>query len=374
VCQGCQGCHECQGCQGSQGACLERAEEHASRGRDQDKTMTSSFDPVGFARALINIDSTTGREGDAGRWLSRELEHLGYTVVQQAVSDGRANVYATLDSPVIVFSTHYDCVPPFFASRIEGGRLYGRGSCDAKGILAAQVAAAERLRAAGERRVGLLFVVGEERGSDGAAVANHAAAGSRFLINGEPTDNRLGTGPRGVLRLRLRASGRAAHSATPEYGESAIDKLIDALIALRSIQLPSDPELGSTYYSIGLIEGGIAPNVISPSASAEVLFRTVGPAEDILRAVQPLERLVTSEEILRVPVVKLHTVAGFPTAAFPFTTDVPFLDRWGTPLLFGPGSILVAHTSDEHLELAELDRAIDSYERLAQECLGGPST
>ena len=335
--------------------------------------MKSSFDAVGFARALINIDSTTGREGDAGRWLSRELEQLGYTVVQQPVTEGRANVYASLDPPVVVFSTHYDCVPPFFESRLENGKLYGRGSCDAKGILAAQVAAAERLRAAGERRVGLLFVVGEERGSDGAAVANTTPAGSRFLINGEPTDNRLGTGTGGVLRLRLRASGRAAHSATPEQGESAIDKLIDALIALRSIGLPSDAALGSTYYSIGLIEGGIAPNVISPSASAEVLFRTVGPPEDIVRAIQPLERLVTSEEILRVPVVRLHTVAGFPTAAFRFTTDVPFLDRWGTPLLFGPGSILVAHTSDEHLDLAELDRAIDSYEQLARECLRGPS-
>jgi acetylornithine deacetylase len=339
----------------------------------KDKTMKSSFDAVGFARALINIDSTTGRETDAGRWLSHELEQLGYTVVQQAVSDGRANVYASLDSPRVVFSTHYDCVPPFFASRVEDGNLYGRGACDAKGILAAQLAAAERLRAAGERRVGLLFVVGEERGSDGAAVANATPPGSRFLINGEPTDNRLATGTGGVLRLRLRASGRAAHSATPERGESAIDKLIDALIALRSIRLPSDPDLGSTYYSIGLIEGGIAPNVISPSASAEVLFRTVGPAEDILRAVQPLERLVTSEEILRVPVVRLHTVAGFATAVFRFTTDVPFLDRWGTPMLFGPGSILVAHTSDEHLGLADLDRAIDSYERLARQCLNGAS-
>jgi acetylornithine deacetylase len=333
--------------------------------------MKSPFDAIGFARALINIDSTTGREAEAGRWLSRELEQLGYTVVQQPVADGRANVYATVGPPVVVFSTHYDCVPPFFASRVEDGRLYGRGACDAKGILTAQVAAAERLRAAGERRMGLLFVVGEERGSDGAAIANQTPAGSRFLINGEPTDNRLGTGTRGVLRLRLRASGRAAHSATPEHGESAIDKLIDALIALRSMRLPSDPDLGSTYYSIGLIEGGIAPNVISPSASAEVLFRTVGSPDDILRAIKPLERLVTSEEILRVPVVKLHTVEGFPTAAFPFTTDVPFLDRWGTPLLFGPGSILVAHTSEEHLELKELDRAIESYERLAKECLKG---
>jgi acetylornithine deacetylase len=334
--------------------------------------MKSSFDAVAFARALINIDSTTGRETDAGRWLSHELRERGYTVVEQAVDGSRANVFATIEPPHVVLSTHYDCVPPFFPSRVEDGRLYGRGSCDAKGILAAQLAAAERLRARGEHRVGLLFVVGEERGSDGAMVANATPGGSRFLINGEPTDSRLGTGTRGVLRLKLRAEGRAAHSAIPEHGVSAIDKLIDALVALRSIELPSDPELGTTYYSIGLIEGGIAPNVISPHASAEVLFRTVGPAEDILRAVQPLNRLVTSEEVLRVPVVKLHTVPGFTTAAFRFTTDVPFLDRWGTPLLFGPGSILVAHTSEEHVEIAELERAIDAYEQLALGCLASP--
>jgi acetylornithine deacetylase len=331
--------------------------------------MTSAFDAIGFARALINIDSTTGQEADAGSWLAGELRALGYTVVEQPIDRGCANIYATVDAPAVVFSTHYDCVPPFFPSRIEGGRLYGRGACDAKGILAAQVAAAERLRASGERRVGLLFVVGEERGSDGAAAANLTPPGARFLINGEPTDNRLGTATRGVLRLKLRAVGRAAHSATPEHGESAIDKLIDALVTLRSIALPTHPSMGSTYYSVGLIEGGVAPNVISPHASAEVLFRTIGPPEEILEAIRPLERFVTSEEILRVPQVTLHTVPGFPTAVFPFTTDVPFLTRWGAPLLFGPGSILVAHTSEEHLELGELDRAVDAYQELARACL-----
>src|SRR3990170_7758413 len=204
--------------------------------------MTSQFDPTASARALINIDSTTGQEAAAGRWLAAELRHLGYDVVEQPLARGCANLIATIDPPVVVFSTHYDCVPPFFASRVENGRLYGRGACDAKGILAAQVAAAERLRNAGERRVGLLFVAGEERGSDGAVAANAVAPGSRFLINGEPTDNRLGLFTRGVLRLRLRATGRAAHSAVPEYGESAIEKLIDALVMLRSIPLPSDPE------------------------------------------------------------------------------------------------------------------------------------
>src|SRR5215212_8636773 len=316
--------------------------------------MTLPIDPIAFARSLIDIDSTTGREAEAGAWLARELRSLGYTVVEQRLDRGCANLIATLDPPVVVLSTHYDCVPPFFPSRLEGRRLYGRGACDAKGILAAQVAAAERLRARGERRVGLLFVVGEERGSDGAAAANTVPPGSRFLINGEPTDNRLGSATRGTLRVLLRSKGRAAHSAAPEEGESAIDKLIDALVALRSIPLPNDPELGSTFYSIGMIEGGIAPNVISPHASAEVLFRTIGSADDVLRAIRPLDRCVTSEEVLRVAEVRLRTMPGFPTAVFPFTTDVPRLDRWGAPLLFGPGSFLVAHTREEHLATDEL--------------------
>jgi acetylornithine deacetylase len=336
--------------------------------------MTLPFDPLAFARALINIDSTTGREADAGAWLAEALRGLGYSVVEQRLDRGCANVIATLDPPAVVFSTHYDCVPPFFPSRVEDGRLYGRGACDAKGIIAAQVAAAERLRTHGERRIGLLFVAGEERGSDGAAAANTVApSGLRFLINGEPTDNRLGSATRGNLRVRLHATGRAAHSATPEHGESAIDKLIDALIMLRSIRLPSDPELGSTFYSVGLIEGGVAPNVISPHASAEIMFRTIGPADDVLRAIRPLDPLVTSEEVLRVPEVRLRTVPGFQTAVFPFTTDVPFLNRWGAPLLFGPGSILVAHTSEEHLAIEELDRAVDAYEQLAMVCLSASS-
>ena len=335
------------------------------------------FDPVAFARALIDIDSTTGREAAAGAWLAGVLRGLGYTVVEQPLERGCSNIIATLDPPAVVLSTHYDCVPPFFPSRLEGRRLFGRGACDAKGIVAAQVAAVERLRADGERRVGLLFVVGEERGSDGALAANAIAPGSRFLINGEPTDNRLGVATRGVLRVRLRASGRAAHSAYPDQGESAIDKLVDALVRLRSLPLPSDEVMGTTHYSVGIIEGGVAPNVISPSASAELVFRTVGPPEAVLAAIRPLDPLVESEEVLRVPEVRLRTVPGFDTAVFAFTTDVPLLDRWGVPLLFGPGSILVAHTSEEHLDLDELNCAIGAYAQIATACLhsavgGGP--
>lgn len=331
------------------------------------------FDLVTFARELIDIDSTTGREAQAGAWLASMLRRLGYTVTEQPIARGCANILATLDPPVVVLSTHFDCVPPFFQSRVEDGKLYGRGACDAKGILAAQVAAAEQCRARGERRVGLLFVVGEERGSDGADAANTIApASARFLINGEPTDSTVASATRGVLRLRLDATGRAAHSAAPDQGESAIDKLIDALIRLRSVRLPSDPALGQTFYSVGLIEGGVAPNVISPRASAEVLFRTVGPPEDIRQVMADLEPLVSVQEVLRVPAVRLRTVAQLPSAVFPFTTDIPLLDRWGEPLLFGPGSFLVAHTDSEHVALDELQSSVGVYVQLIADCLGAP--
>ena len=328
-------------------------------------------DPVSLARRLIDIDSTTGREGEAGAWLARFLGDRGYRVVEQPIGDGRFNVFARQDeAPRVVLSTHFDCVPPFFPSREERGLLFGRGSCDAKGILAAQVAAVERLRAGGETRVGLLFVVGEERGSDGARVANEQAPGGvRYLVNGEPTENRLGSATRGVLRIRLHAEGRAAHSAFPELGESAIDKLLDALMVIRGLTLPDDPLLGRTHYSVGVIEGGLAPNVISPSASAELLFRIVGDAAPVRAALAVVEGLVSIEHVLDIPAVRMHTVPGFEDAVFPYTTDVPLLTNWGTPMLVGPGSIHVAHTDDEHVAIDELRAAVELYEKLAARLL-----
>ena len=329
------------------------------------------IDPVSLARSLVDIDSTTGREVEAGTWLARFLRDRGYDVTEQPVKNGRFNVLArTGESPRLVFSTHYDCVPPFFASREERGLLFGRGACDAKGILAAQVAAAEGLRATGEQRIALLFVAGEERGSDGAKVANDLApAGVQYLVNGEPTENRLGAATRGVMRVRLRATGRAAHSAFPELGDSAIDKLLDALMVIRGLQFPEDPLLGRTHYSVGLIEGGVAPNVISPQASAELLFRTVGEGQPIRDALAVVDGLVSVEHVLDVPAVRMQTVPGFETAVFPYTTDVPLLTNWGAPLLIGPGSIHVAHTDEEHVAIDELKHAVDLYRNLAKRLL-----
>ena len=323
------------------------------------------MDPIALTRQLVDIDSTTGREGAVGTFLADYLRGLGYAVTIQPVDDTRFNVVATLGTPEVVFSTHFDCVPPFFPSRIEGDRLYGRGSCDAKGILAAQVAAAERLRGEGASRIGLLYVVGEERGSDGAKVANLSPIGSRFLVDGEPTDSRLGLATRGMLRLKLRASGRAAHSSFPELGESAIDKLLDVLMTLRTIELPDDPLLGRTHYTIGLISGGVAPNVVSPSAEAEVMFRTVSDGSLIREAMQQLESKVDIGHVLEAKPVRMKTVPGFEAVVFPYTTDIPFLSAWGEPLLFGPGSIHVAHTADEYISIRELESAVTNYQTIA---------
>lgn len=369
-----------------------------------------SLTQIRLTRELIDIDSTTGREAEAGEFIARALAGLGYRVTRQPVADGRFNVIASLGVPAIVLSTHFDCVPPFFPSRLGSprsgsdgaglqirarpqldgapslenqgdpqldgalglqtqglnARLYGRGACDAKGTLVAQIAAAERLRAAGETRIGLLFVVGEERGSDGAKAANGAAAGSRFLINGEPTDNRLGAATRGVYRVRLRATGRAAHSSLPALGVSAIDKLVDAIVALRDVPWPDEPVLGRTFYSVGLIKGGVAPNVISPEADAELMFRTVGGHEDLRRLIDArVGELVDVEDVLVVPPVRLTTVPGMDTAVFSFTTDIPFLSQWGAPVLVGPGSATLAHTADEYCDVSELLRAVDVYVEIA---------
>jgi acetylornithine deacetylase len=277
---------------------------------------------------------------------------------------------AAVGEPALVFSTHFDCVPPFFPSRVEGGILHGRGACDAKGILAAQVAAAERLRAAGETRIGLVFVAGEERGSDGAKAANTIASQSKYLINGEPTELKLGLATRGCFRVRLTAHGKAAHSGYPQLGESAIEKLLDVLLSLRTADWPADPELGRTHYTVGLITGGVAPNVIPPHAEAEVFFRTVGE-HDALRATlhAVVAGRVDVQEILELPAVRLHTVPGFETEVFAYFSDVPFLSQWGTPLLLGPGTIHVAHTDHEHVAIADLERAVDMYADLARSLL-----
>ncbi len=330
------------------------------------------MDPTAFTRQLIDFESTTGHEGAVGEFLARQLEAMNYVVERMPVEGERFNVYARpkeVAEPALVFSTHLDTVPPFIASSEDDDNIYGRGACDAKGILAAQVAACERLRVDG-LPVGLLFVVGEERDSLGAAVANRNPRGSKFLINGEPTDNRIALASKGALRVEVTAHGRMAHSAYPELGESAIEKLLDALNALRAMPLPVNPEIGPSTMNIGIIEGGRATNVIPDFAKAQLLFRLVGPSEPLREAITyAVGALADVEFVLDIPYMRFVTVPDVPTMTAAFTTDIPKLSAWGTPVLFGPGSILVAHTEREFLSKRELFEAIDQYEKIARHLL-----
>ena len=327
-----------------------------------------SLDAVALTRALIDIDSTTGREDAVVEWMQARLELLGFRVERQVVEGGRANLFACDEPPTVVFSTHLDCVPPHIPSHERDGLIFGRGACDAKGVAAAQLVAVERLRREGCRRVGLLFVVGEERGSDGARAAAEwtAARTSCFLVNGEPTGNRLALGTLGILRVRIRAVGRAAHSSFSELGDSAIEKLMSALVALRGLPLPVDPVLGKTIYTVGLIAGGVAPNVVPANAEAEVLFRTVGDPAPV-RALLATLPDVAVDDVIEVPVTRFEALDGFETDTFPYTTDAPFLNAWGRLLLVGPGDPRVAHTDAEHVPGIELTRAVDMYVALARQ-------
>ena len=330
------------------------------------------MDFVALTRQLVDIESITGNEGPVGDFLSGQLNRLGYEPKKMRVEGERCNVYATTPQqpqPTIVFSTHMDTVPPFIRSSEDGRRVYGRGSCDAKGIIAAQIAAAETLRREGIR-VGLLFLVGEERDSLGAKTANQQANGCKFLINGEPTENRVATASKGALRVELTARGRMAHSAYPELGESAIDKLLEALSGLRAMRLPEAEGIGSTTLNIGLIEGGRAPNVIADKARAQLLYRLIGPSDQLKREIlQAVGDLAQVDFVLEIPFVRLRTVDGLPTMIAAFTTDIPALSNWGEPLLVGPGSIHVAHTEGEYVEKEQLHAAVDLYCSIARRLL-----
>jgi len=335
-----------------------------------------------LTRALVDIESTSEYEGDVGEYLFAHLERLALKtsgrvermdVTKLDDTDRRFNVFAHWGDPIVTLSTHMDTVPPFFSSREDDDFIYGRGSCDAKGIIAAMVAAAEQLLAGGVRDFGLLFVVGEERSSAGALTASRSPRGSRFMVNGEPTENKLALASKGAMRLEVTARGRMAHSAYPELGESAIDALLDTLEKIRRVALPTDALLGPGTLNIGTISGGRVPNVISDAAKAEILVRLVSDPE-------PLRRLfaaaggprVDVTEVLCIPAVHMEKVDGLVTTVVSFTTDIPvFNGAWGKPLLIGPGSIHVAHTRDERIPKRELSEAVEIYAGIVRKLLGG---
>src|SRR3954468_25039603 len=329
------------------------------------------MDALELTRALVALETPTGSEGAATDFLDNLLRRAGYHTVRQPVSAGRENLYAFRETPTVVFSTHLDTVPPYLPLREDEDAIHGRGSCDAKGLAAAMVAAAERLAARGERRIGLLFLVGEENGSDGARIACELAPKGRFLINGEPTENRLSIGQKGSLRVDLSAQGRAAHSAYPAEGVSAIAALLDTIERIRGMPLPTDALLGQSTLNLGLIEGGVAPNVIPPSATAQLLIRTVEPSDSLKNGIRALLAPGVSVDFpVELPFHKGgNAPEGWETTVVSYASDLPFLSAWGERYQLGPGTIRVAHTSHEHIRKADLLRGVDLYERLASDLL-----
>jgi acetylornithine deacetylase len=322
------------------------------------------MDLFALTRRLIDIESITPNESAVGEFLYDELRGRGFETQKMPVEGARINILATWPGharPEVVFSTHMDTVPPFIPSSEDDARIYGRGACDAKGIIAAQIAAAEKLHAAGVF-VGLLFLVGEERDSIGAKSANKHPIGARFMINGEPTENKLALASKGALHMELVAHGRMAHSAYPELGESAIDKLVEALHRLHAMKLPEDPEVGACTKNVGSIQGGRAPNVIPDFAKADLFYRLVGPADTLRREItEAVGELAEVHFPRETPFLRLRTLDGLPTMVAAFTTDIPSLPNWGEPLLLGPGSIHVAHTTGEFVDKAQLLEAVEIY-------------
>lgn len=324
----------------------------------------------------MSIDSTSGREGDVIAWLDGYLAERGWRTQRIPVSPGRDDLFATVvDAPLVTLSTHLDTVPPFIPPRVDGSKIHGRGACDAKGIAAAMICAAERLREANVP-IAMLFVVGEEVTHDGAHAANEAFAAkqvpatSRVLVNGEPTESTLAVGTKGAIRVIVRTKGQAAHSAYPHLGHSATRDLVHLLVELDDATLPSDSLLGETTINIGGLSGGVADNVVAPAAEARLMIRLVTPPEEVQHLI---ERWADGRAALEwgpvVPPVKLRVLDGFETSVAAFATDIPAMPNWGTPLLFGPGSIHVAHRDDEFIEIEDLRAAVDDYERIVMAVL-----
>ena len=327
-------------------------------------------DVVALTAVLLGLPSSSGAEQGAVDFVSRWLVARGWNVDLQEVTRGRANVWASRGGRGVALSTHLDTVPPYFPPRLTGDRLFGRGAADAKGIAAAMMVAADALANEGENRVDLLFVVGEEKGSDGARAANRLPATSRYLVNGEPTESTLASGAKGSLRVIVRTRGRAAHSAYAHLGQSAIEPMLERLLSVKSLEFPTDAVLGPTTVNIGTIHGGTEANVVPAECEAEVMFRLVTDVGPVKAALEGWAHgWAELEWGSHIPAQRFHTLPGFKVAPVAYTSDIPLLTRWGTPLLYGPGSIHVAHTPEEFVDVNELRASVGAYQQMIRALL-----
>jgi acetylornithine deacetylase len=323
-----------------------------------------------LTKELITIDSITGKEEDVTQFVADYLKGVGFIVDLYEVSVGRCNIFARKSDPYVVFSTHLDTVSPFFPFSEDHQFIYGRGACDAKGIMATQIKAAERLIDSGRQEIGLLFVVGEEGGSDGAKAANKVPNNSRFLINGEPTENKLAIGTKGAIRCKLITQGRAAHSAYPEQGQSAILKLLDIIQDVRQIKFPTEEHMGETTLNIGVISGGDQANVIPEEAHAILMFRTVTPSDEIKTLLETtIHGRGDVQYLFETDPLIMESIEGFESVVVSYATDIPLLTNWGKPYLIGPGSILHAHSANERISKESLKEAVDLYCKLVNRLL-----
>jgi acetylornithine deacetylase len=325
------------------------------------------MDALELTRQLIGIESISGNEANLVHFLADYLDRLGFAVELQEAEPNRPNLYARRGEPDVVLSTHTDTVPPYVELREDDEHIYGRGACDTKGLMAAMLKTAERLIGENVGDFGVLLLVGEENGSIGARVANHIENRCKYLINGEPTESKLALGSKGALRAILKAQGRAAHSAYPHMGESAITKLLDVLADVRSAELPADETLGPTTMNIGMMSGGVAANVIPPQAQAELMFRVVSDSEALKKILEAaVANRIEIEYGFQCEPVFMEKLEGYETDVVSFTTDIPALSNWGRPLLYGPGSILDAHTSGEKIIKRDIIEAVDIYTEMVK--------
>jgi acetylornithine deacetylase len=326
------------------------------------------LDPIAFARQLIDTPSPTGDEAAHADILLRELARLGFSVRRQEVTHDRFNVFATAGGrPRVVLNSHLDTVPPWFHSREDADAIYGRGACDTKGVIAAMVAASERLMRDRIRDFALLFVVGEETDSIGAKSANIAFRdlGSEYVLVGEPTESKFARASKGALTLVVAFEGVAAHSAYPHLGDSAISKMVAAIAEINATDWGRDEDLGETTVNVGVVRGGEKPNIIPANAELEMIFRLVTTPEDIRARVEPIFAKHRGT-ILRAhgnPPQRMFVPNGAPSAVVSFNTDVPHLSSLGKPMLFGPGSILDAHGANEKIGKKDLLEAVEMYYR-----------